>query len=203
MPKARKRTKKSHGRRKSAGRFSLPKAQSEVLAMRILGRGLLAAAICVLASSTLSDPLQKLTMEGWAESARIQAGRTGQGPRFDDIRAQQRLALLRRIAGDADAVRHLSLEELSMLFGEPTLKREEPEAVSWHFTSGECALDVYFPRRGDDGRLHDPVYAEYRVRGQMQEDGLKPGKGKLDHKACVRSLFSHARFSGRAGAKPL
>jgi len=193
MPKAKKRTKTKNGPRK-AGRFSLPKDQSQVVAMRLLGRTLLAMAICVLASSTLSDPLQKLTQEGWAESARLNRHQIAQLD-YSSRAQQERLALLRRIAGDADAVRHLSLEELSMLFGEPSLKREEPEAVSWHFTSGECALDVYFPRRNGDGSLRDPVYAEYRVRGQVQEDGLKPGKGALDHKACVRSLFSHARFN--------
>lgn len=162
--------------------------------MRILGRGLLAATICVLASSTLSDPLQKLAMDGWADTVRVHSRRDGTALQFSDFKQQERLALLRRIAGNADEVRHLSLEELSSLFGEPTLKREEPEAVSWHFTSGECALDVYFPRRGADGAMQDPVYAEYRVRGQVQEDGLVPGVGRLDHKACVRSLFSHARF---------
>lgn len=157
--------------------------------MRILGRGLLVMAVCVLASSSVTDPLQKLAMDGWAESVRVH------GPqKFDHIQ-QERLALLRRTAANADAVRHLTLKELSLLFGEPTLKREEPEAMSWHFTSGECALDVYFPRRASDGTMQDPVYAEYRVRGHAQEDGLVPGKGKLDHKACVRSLFSYARFS--------
>lgn len=188
MPKARKRAKKSNGQRK-AGRFSLPAEPTQVLAMRILARGLLIIAVCVLASSTLSDPLQKLAMEASAESARVH----GAVPMADHLQ-QERLALLRRTAANADAVRHLSLRELSLLFGEPTLKREEPEAVSWHFTSGECALDVYFPRRAEDGSMQDPVYAEYRVRGQVQEDGLVPGKGRLDHKACVRSLFSHARF---------
>ena len=165
--------------------------------MRILGRFLLAATICVLASSTLSDPLQRLAMEGWADTVRIQTNRHMDTPRLSDLKQQERLALLRKTASDADAVRHLSLDQLSLLFGEPTLKREEPEAVSWHFTSAECALDVYFPRRAEDGSMKDPVYAEYRVRGEVQEDGLKPGKGFLDHKACVRSLFSHARFPAR------
>jgi hypothetical protein len=121
---------------------------------------------------------------------------------FSSVRQQERLALLRRTAGDADAVRHLTQSELALLFGEPSLKREEPEVVSWHFTSNDCALDVYFPRHGTAASRH-PVYAEYRVRGEAGETGLVEGPQHLDHKTCVKSLFSHARFIEKAVPDPV
>lgn len=155
--------------------------------MRILSRALLAAAIVVLASSTISDPLQHLIEEGQIDVVRLQ------GPQdFSSFVQLERVALLRRIAGNADAVRELPLDDLTLLFGEPSLKRQEPEVVSWHFTSSECALDVYFRRRSDGSTRQRPIYAEYRVRGDARESGLTQA-APLDHKSCVRSLYAQAK----------
>ncbi len=185
VSKARKKSHKN-GQSRGAGRFAL---SSQDVALRLIGRAALILSICVLASSTVSDPLQRLADE---------ALRTGAAD-MASARQQERLALLRRTARDPDGVRHLSSRELELVFGTPTLRREEPEAVSWHFTSAECALDVYFPRREDTLAAH-PVYAEYRVRGEAMEGGLKEASPlTLDHRACVKSLFSHAKFLDVAG----
>lgn len=185
VSKARKKSHKN-GQPDKAGRFAL---SSQQFALRLIGRAALILSVCVLASSTVSDPLQRLADEA------LRIGVTDMA----NARQQARLALLRRTARDPDGVRHLSPSELELVFGTPTLKREEPEAVSWHFTSADCALDVYFPRRADDLAPH-PVYAEYRVRGEAMEGGLKEDTSRvLDHRACVKSLFSHAKFPETAG----
>jgi hypothetical protein len=156
---------------------------SQTLARIILSRSALLVAVAVLASSTLSDPLQRLAQEGLAERARLQGYAD-----TTSLQEQERLALLRRAAEDADAVRHFSAQELALLFGTPSLKRREGEVESWHFTARDCALDVYFPAGADH-----PRYAEYRVRGRAGDSGLEAGQ-RLDHKACVRSLFANARL---------
>jgi hypothetical protein len=190
VSKARKRLKKNG--QQLAGRFSSARfGTSQQMALRLIGRAALIISVCVLASSTLSDPLQKL-----ADETIVMSARTQDIPKY---RQQERLALLRRTAQNADGVRGLSPDELALLFGTPTLKREEPEVESWHFTSGECALDVYFPRKAVMQLTRHPVYAEYRVRGDAGEEGLIEGKQALDHKSCVKSLFSHAKFPDMAG----
>lgn len=188
MSKSRKKASKT-GQRKNAGRFALLSQQNVMVVFgRMLGRAALIIAVCVLASSTITDSLQKLSERGMAEAARISDLRD-----FTSFRQQERLALLRRTAADADAVRHLSAADLSLLFGEPSLKRDEPEAESWHFTSQECALDIYFNKR--PGALSPkPVYAEYRVRGDVEDSGVVEGTERLDHRSCLRSLYSHAKF---------
>lgn len=137
--------------------------------------------VVVLASSTISDEVQHLIDDSIAEHARVHNGAADE---HEHIRA----ALLRRTAMDADAVRHLSTDELLTLFGEPSLKRQEGETMSWHFTSGECALDIYFPQN-----KKRPAYAEYRVRGEIEEGGLVEKAQGLDHKACLKSLYASAR----------
>ena len=182
VSKARKRIKKS-GHPEKGGRFASV-SSSQALALRLVGRAALILAVCALASSTLTDPLQKL-----ADDSLHMAGSQS----LSTFKQQERLALLRRTAQDTDGVRHLSPDELTLLFGNPSLKREEPEVESWHFTSSDCALDVYFPRHATLLSRH-PVYAEYRVRGEADDDTLRESPQKLDHRACVKSLFAHAKF---------
>lgn len=189
MPKstARKKPKKQNGQHASAGRFAINRAESERMALRLMGRGLLVACVALLASSTLSDPLQDLARDGLKDAMRFH--------NIEDASSyvqQERIALMRRTAADADAVRRLSTDELVLLFGEPTLKRRERQAESWHFTSADCALDVYFKHDAQD-KLTAPVYAEYRLRGEARETGIMQSAKPLDHRACVRSLFSHAK----------
>lgn len=136
-------------------------------------------AVVLLASSTVSDKIQKLIDDSTAERARV----TGAHDDHETIRQ----ALLRRIALNVDAVRHLSAKELVMVFGEPSLKRAEGKTISWHFTSPDCALDIYF----QEGKK-SPAYAEYRVRGEIEESGLVEGR-TLDHKDCLKSLYANAR----------
>ncbi len=179
---------------KSAGRIFLSAVRGFLSRLWRVGtwpmavRALLAVAVLAVGPSVLSDPLKAFTDSGVAAS--IRAGVAGD---FTSLRQLERVALLRRIAGDADSVRELSGADLIMLFGSPGLRRAEPEAESWHYTSAECALDVYFPRVGDVEAK--PAYAEYRVRGgtdgwvgPVGPEAAKP----LDHRACLRSLFAQA-----------
>jgi hypothetical protein len=99
----------------------------------------------------------------------------------EDRSLELRAALLRHTASTPDDVRDLSRNELVVVFGQPTLVRQEGKVTAWQFASSECALDLYFP----DNALR-PVYAEYRVRGSAE--GAQPTQ-MLDHKACLKSLF--------------
>jgi len=173
--KARKRKKSSNGQRPNAGRQAfahMPQAQQ--LALRLLGRGFLLFVLLVLASSTISDPLQRLVQQGLNE-----AQVAGHIASMTDADVQARASLLRRVAEDADAVRGLDGGDLQLLFGQPGLKRAEAGAQSWHYVSAECALDIYFAQGGVY-----PVYAEYRLRDGAATDAQK---------SCVRSLFAGAQ----------
>lgn len=189
--KSRKRSKHSNGQRSNAGRTAFLGGASlssgQQIALRLVSRaarwGLLGAGVLFLASSSVTDPIQRLVQDGFADTARLY------GPvAVSDRQQVLRAALMRRIVADADAVRGLSTADLRLLFGEPTLRREEARAVAWQFASDECALDIYFQKRGDAGTddeaLRHAVYAEYRLK--------RAGIPDL-HKSCVRSLFARAQ----------
>ncbi|MCB1538525.1 MAG: hypothetical protein KDJ49_06060 [Alphaproteobacteria bacterium] len=153
----------------SAGRVVL---RPSLLAALVL------AATAVLGTSTLRDPLQTFVTQ--ARDAGLAAGTALANPA--DPRALTRTALLRRVAGNADAVRDLNRAQFGVLFGPPDLRRIEAETESWHYVAPACALDVYFQR----GALH-PAYAEYRVRGDAQG-----ARADADYHACLSQLYAQA-----------
>ncbi|HEY8963466.1 MAG TPA: hypothetical protein VIN59_03265, partial [Alphaproteobacteria bacterium] len=160
MPVSKKR--KKNGQRESAGRFAFAHAGSQALAMRMMARVFLLAAVLILGASSISDPVQALVQQGVEESLhKLQLDTV-------DSTLAMRAALLRHTAAKPDAVRHLSRNELLVVFGKPTLQRAEGDVNIWQFASSDCALDIYFK---DDA--NKPVYAEYRVRGSA-EGGAKP-----------------------------
>jgi|GEM_PF-2814908 len=193
--KVRKRKKSSNGQRQNAGRQAFGKRflsgqafahmpQAQQLALRLLGRGMLLLVLLVLASSTISDPLQRLVQQGLNE-----AQVAGHIASMTDADVQARASLLRRVAEDADAVRDLKGDDLLLLFGQPGLKRAEAGAQSWHYVSAECALDIYFAQGGVY-----PVYAEYRLRDTTVKDGRVKDGATIDaQQSCVRSLFAGAQ----------
>ncbi len=169
--KTRKKRKPDPGQHAFAGRgffatAHLPQAQR--LGLRILARGALLLLVVLLASSTISDPLQSIVRQALGDL------------RPDAVQMKQ-AALLRRVADDADAVRGLDGAQLTLLFGAPELQRHEAQTVSWHYVCAECALDLYFRQ----GQAH-PVYAEYRMRGD---------EAPQTHQSCVEALAKAAAIS--------
>lgn len=166
---------KHNGRRASAGRSDsktvLLKPQGEAIAKRLAIRAFCLFLLLVPAASTVSDGIQDLVTRSLAASPKIT---------LTDKDVQTRASLLRRVAADTDAVRGLDAEQLNLLFGEPVLVRREENVQSMHFTSAQCALDVYY-----DGQGRKPAYVEYRLKGTGTAEA---------HKACLQSLFAGARF---------
>lgn len=166
---------KPNGRRASAGRSDSKtvsaRPQGEAIAKRLAVRTFCLLMLLIPAASTVNDGIQSLVTRSLAASPKIT---------LTDRDVQTRASLLRRVAADTDAVRGLDGKELRLLFGDPVLIRREEKAQSLHFTSAQCALDVYY-----DGRGVKPAYVEYRLKGTGTAEA---------HKACLQSLFAGARF---------
>lgn len=176
MPVSKSRRTKRNGQRTPAGRFAFSRVDSQALAMRLMMRVFLIASVLVLGASTISDPVQALVRQG-VQEALHKADMT-----TPDSILTMRAALLRHTAAEPDDVRDLDRNELMIVFGQPTLVRQEGRVTTWQYASGECALDVYFK---DESKK--PVYAEYRVRGSAEGDD-RP-QVMLNHRACLKSLF--------------
>ncbi|NBX66586.1 MAG: hypothetical protein EBQ96_06280 [Proteobacteria bacterium] len=167
-------TKVQGGQRKNAGRTHLrtksKRPQAQVLALGIMARAFCLLLLLIPAASTVSDSVQSLVIRSFG----------GALTNMTDMQAQTRASLLRRVASDTDAVRGLDTDDIQLLFGMPYLVRREGPVRSLHYTSAECALDVYYK----DTQIK-PVYVEYRLRGD--------GTG-VAHQTCLQALFSGARF---------
>ncbi|MBU6236057.1 MAG: hypothetical protein KGQ41_09445, partial [Alphaproteobacteria bacterium] len=115
-------TKHKKGQRKNAGlsavrgihAASLPQAQA--IALRMMVWAMCVGVLLMPPSSTLSDHIQKLVQQSLAA---LRADQIAQP------QVQERVSLLRRVAGDADAISRMEADQLLLLFGEPALERRE------------------------------------------------------------------------------
>lgn len=71
------------------------------------------------------------------------------------------------VAGDPAALMRLTEQEVTYLYGKPTMERRDAEAKIWQYRSKACVVDFYFYEQ--KGREHESnvAFVDYRLKGDL------------------------------------
>jgi hypothetical protein len=102
------------------------------------------------------------------------------------------------VEGAPDALTQLTEQEISYLFGAPTVERRDADARIWQYRGDACVLDVYFYKDASRDKGYSVTYVDFRMKEDMdpalQAEEMTPASTG-NQSRCIRTLV-------RAGAQP-
>lgn len=101
------------------------------------------------------------------------------------------------VEGAPTALTQLTEQEITYLFGAPTVERKDADARIWQYRGEACVLDVYFYKQDDRANGYNVTHVDFR----MTED-LSPGEMVDVAPATAQSQSRCIRTLVRSGAKP-
>jgi len=101
------------------------------------------------------------------------------------------------IASQPQSLMMLTQQEISYIFGKPTLHRQDADAEVWQYKTGSCVVDFYFYNDGQSRGQNQPSYVDMRMKDELtpgsaaRSTPVTPGeKSDCLHEAMTREFFS-------------
>jgi hypothetical protein len=102
------------------------------------------------------------------------------------------------VEGVPTALTQLTEQEISYLFGAPTVVRRDADARIWQYRGEACVLDVFFYKEAGRDNGYSVTHVDFRMKEDLdpavQAADIVPASPRSQSR-CIRTLV-------RAGAKP-
>lgn len=85
------------------------------------------------------------------------------------------------VAGDPSILTRLTQQEITYMYGKPTMERRDADARIWQYHGDGCVVDFYFYDDAKHPNESSVAYVDYRLKGD-----LVPGTPANDNRASMR-----------------
>jgi hypothetical protein len=102
------------------------------------------------------------------------------------------------VESDPDSLLKLTEDEVSYIFGRPSMERRDADAHIWQYKSNACVVDVYFYEQPGMTHGYNVAHVDFRMKEQ-----LVPGIAVNDEAPSARRQSECLRKLARQGAAPV
>jgi hypothetical protein len=71
------------------------------------------------------------------------------------------------VAGDPATLMRLTEQEVTYLYGKPTMERRDADAKIWQYRSRACVVDFYFYEQKGREKESSVAFVDYRLKGDL------------------------------------